>query len=435
MKKAFAVISILAFLLLTACGEKAPQAQSTVAPPSENSAAATGEDQSVPTKNTSYLSPYMQSVTADGYYYIENRVDTGANIKYLDFNSQQSIVLCSSPECAHNSESCRGWIGNVYNTSQIISAANQLLLVYPGNAQNYEMDPKTMFAHIDTIKLDGSDRKTIASYESNFMFTNFFAIDGDTLYYQLDAYGLEDKNSKTTCLESLNLATGQRNTIKAGLSDRTFFMGASGNALFLKEIIPPESVTDARSAYQNQKHRISKLSLTTGEESEILSWLQDDLQEIFVENTLLCVTKEYAVNRFNLTDATQEALFSSNQALQETAQALGQNTKIQPLFLSEANLVCKMTSVGENPMDTKDALIALNLQAQTIQTIQSPTVNEPQDKPLSICAVTKDKLVLITDYTEVQTSFVAEDGTVYPVSLPQPNFVVIPAQEFFAEKQ
>lgn len=111
MKKSIFAISILFVLFFAGCTDSSTShsygsAASGTSSPSDVSSA-----DSFPV-TLSLVSPPDGSssgaITEKGYYSLSALEDGALNIKYLDFQTKEQIVLCNAPNCQHNNETCTG---------------------------------------------------------------------------------------------------------------------------------------------------------------------------------------------------------------------------------------------------------------------------------------------------------------------------------------
>lgn len=415
-------MSLIINFALAACTYQPPQPtqQNNSSSPSKSEKTTNSKLTEVGTQ-IKYVSGYSQSVTEKGYYYIDNRQDSGANIYYLDFDTQQVVVLCSRAECLHNDYACTGWIANPYNSPRIITAQNKLILVYPGNALNFNMDPSTIFPHIDIMDLNGSNKQTLATFKSNMMFTDFFAIDNEYLYYQIDIY---DSESKVTHIEKMNLNTGKTSVIKDFSSRNVFLMGAGTGNLYLKEISFDKSITNERDKFNNQIHDVINLSVSNGQEDKVISWIQGARQELFDNESMLYVSETYEIRKVSFNNK-EDTIIVPSQYLSDFISQKSDNSanvriNFQILLIKDDFIFLNLTFIGETPLHTKNVLVAIDVNNYQITEIPLTTKNNLNEMPLEIRAVSGDNIVVVSEYINVSSAFIASDGTVYPLETTQP---------------
>ena len=73
---------------------------------------------------------------AKGFYFVSAAVrsDDSTSLMYCDYDTMQQLLLCSQPNCAHNTAACNGYLP--YSAGGIVPeiVGQNLVLFYPGNA-------------------------------------------------------------------------------------------------------------------------------------------------------------------------------------------------------------------------------------------------------------------------------------------------------------
>lgn len=69
------------------------------------------------------------AATSDGYYYTLLREDGNLNIHYLDYSTYSDIILCNSPNCTHEDESCGSFIHSNGLVPSLAVVGDRLLVV------------------------------------------------------------------------------------------------------------------------------------------------------------------------------------------------------------------------------------------------------------------------------------------------------------------
>lgn len=122
----------------------------------------------------------------DGFYFVsaDCREDGSTNLLYLDYATGQQVYLCSQPNCSHDTDACTSYLP--YSAGGILSSVvgDRLVLVFPGNLQE-AAGTDTVLPHIETMGLDGSDRKTTVTFGANQVISRPLVTDGQYLYTRL----------------------------------------------------------------------------------------------------------------------------------------------------------------------------------------------------------------------------------------------------------
>lgn len=122
----------------------------------------------------------------DGFYFVsaDCREDGSTNLLYLDYATGQQVYLCSQPNCSHDTDACTSYLP--YSAGGILSSVvgDRLVLVFPSNLQG-AAGTGTVLPHIETMGLDGSDRKTTVTFGANQVISRPLVTDGQYLYTRL----------------------------------------------------------------------------------------------------------------------------------------------------------------------------------------------------------------------------------------------------------
>lgn len=77
---------------------------------------------------------------AKGFYFVSAAVrsDDSTSLMYCDYDTMQQLLLCSQPNCAHNTAACNGYLP--YSAGGIVPeiVGQNLVLFYPGNVHAEE---------------------------------------------------------------------------------------------------------------------------------------------------------------------------------------------------------------------------------------------------------------------------------------------------------
>ena len=126
---------------------------------------------------------------SDGFYYVSSSVrdDGSANLMYLDYATMEKIYLCNQPNCNHDTEACTSYLP--YSAGGILPCVigQNLVLVFPGNVHASADTSSTVMPHLEVMGLDGSNRKTTFTFESNQQINRPLVTDGTNIYCELDS--------------------------------------------------------------------------------------------------------------------------------------------------------------------------------------------------------------------------------------------------------
>ena len=147
----------------------------------------------------------------EGYYHSDIYYGEGASICYLDYETMQDVVLCSSPNCTHDSDACpafypfdgRTLLGGV----RVVGDTLLALQTVPG---------ETTVPHIDRLGLDGSYQNCLAEFGANQQLpgdieTDYYT-DGSFLYFVLNDVDPETAR-RSGSVVSVSLNSGDVKTV------------------------------------------------------------------------------------------------------------------------------------------------------------------------------------------------------------------------------
>lgn len=221
----------------------------------------------------------------EGYYHSDIYYDGGASICYLDYATMQDVVLCSSPNCAHDSDACpafypfdgRTLLGGV----RVVGDTLLALQTVPG---------EDTVPHIDRLGLDGSYQNCLAEFGANQqlpgdMETDYYT-DGSFLYFVLN-----DVNPETTKrsgrVVSVSLNSGEVKTVYQSPETVTQLkiFTAFDRSLVLYEV-QAENLSEIR-------ERFFVRNMDTGDEQEI-DWRSDGTTATMANGRYLWTVDEAA---------------------------------------------------------------------------------------------------------------------------------------------
>lgn len=168
--------------------------------------------------------------STSGFYRTISRDDQNAqNLLYTDFATGQEIYLCNQPNCTHNTDSCTAWLSLSGAVTRVIPVGEKVVILYGGRSYAEGENSKP---HVLLMNPDGSERRTIASFESTDMVAAMprggLARDAENLYFVLQS---QDVNTRT--LYAVNVVTEEVSPVCALPEEEEKIVGGSGDALLL----------------------------------------------------------------------------------------------------------------------------------------------------------------------------------------------------------
>lgn len=221
----------------------------------------------------------------EGYYYATSSEDhTHGNLRFIDKESHQDIVLCASPNCEHDTDACPAYIDTDKDyLPNLVFTDGKLVLFYAGfNSPELQLKPR-----IDIMNADGSGRRTVCTFEANQEYGSGIAGDSQFLYFILTTY---DTESAVNALVKLDMDSGELKTV-CEVDPYSFLMGSYGNKLILKTIgnsmlLFSSESESGESAFLGQQHFLFAVDGTTGEAVPLMNWKQDEYWDVLGDDQL-----------------------------------------------------------------------------------------------------------------------------------------------------
>ena len=178
------------------------------------------------------------AATLDGYYYTVLRPDGNLNIHYLDYASHSDIILCSSPNCTHDNESCSSFIHSNSLVPSLAVVGDRLLIVGGGIGVS---DPEEGdLPYIEVIKLDGNDRKRV--YQANASSEFGALVCDDQNFYTVERITKiqDDIPILTQHIAQIDLNTGEKTVLSDMGTNIVYLCDATGNTIYYYSIEPQD---------------------------------------------------------------------------------------------------------------------------------------------------------------------------------------------------
>ena len=154
---------------------------------------------------------YKGARTSDGMYYLtsEKHLDGAQNIKYIDYATKQSIFLCSSPSCTHDTPACTSYYPTKYAATEIFAAYGHLFLINFSGAEVNTLEMRD---------LNGGNARLLVAMGDGTSFSGanmYCAADPGHFYFCQDS-ALSTENSDIQyqkTLECVDIQTGEQTTV------------------------------------------------------------------------------------------------------------------------------------------------------------------------------------------------------------------------------
>lgn len=298
----------------------------------------------------------------------------------IDYTSHHQVYLCARPECTHDTDDCTSVIrGNIY----VFAANNQLYLL--GTADENSSPPALI-----SSALDGSGRRTLTQFPSNYQFDPRIYTDDTALYILMDIVESQTAQAQRQ-LVRVNLTSGAYDTVCTFPPEYTMLYpaGAAGRRLIFAQLQYDSGAEDYTTVYHF-------LDVDTGSfvEEEKLAvdiqngsfWEGGKLYEILYEEETIRITDPVTGSE-------------STHSYAQVYQIPGYPAFKHDIGAFAVDEGCVGLSLrAEDSSDEKNYVFHLDLNSGEITPFTLFKTFKPQ--PITVMAKQKDILLVTVDYIE-----------------------------------
>lgn len=169
-----------------------------------------------------------------GYYEVIPRADGSALLGFVDFAAKQHIVLCSQPNCTHDSESCPAWYASD-NALRVFPVGDRVAVLQGGAYSSGDGAGQDAVPRVDTMDADGSGRQTVFTFPASCWVSTMphyhMARDDENLYFVVVDSAAGDRQA---ILCAAHIPSGQVFALCGLPEDETHLIGGTDGALLLE---------------------------------------------------------------------------------------------------------------------------------------------------------------------------------------------------------
>lgn len=282
MKNLFCLISLLiGALIFSGCGEKAQTNVSVSRPTQENVRPA-----AMPLHSLQGADGFSTgSGNGEGYFSVSPviRQNGSGNLRYTDYATRQTVILCSQPNCTHSDESCTGWLAPGSGGVVPSVVGETLALVYLGTG-DYDTWGNAALPHIEVMNFDGSARRKVVEFGANERIEKPFFTDGQSLYFRVTS---DQEEGRTASIQQVDLTTGENTQLCALDADRVdWIWGAFDRSVILYRT---KEENGADPFEQVSEYQIYLLNIDTLEKTPVFAWeAQEPMPNLFGSALVIC---------------------------------------------------------------------------------------------------------------------------------------------------
>lgn len=205
-----------------------------------------------------------------GYYSFRLREDASALLCYLDYATEREVVLCSQPNCTHDSDACPAWYP-FDNGLRAVPVGDRLIVLQGGSPNYVDLLGADATSKIQVMNPDGSDRQEVFAFPASSWVSTLprggFARDEAYLYFTITDQSA-GVNARTLCAVD---GAGKVFALCALPEDEERIAGGDGQSLILT-CMPGSSEPDGTQTYTT---RVLRLDLTTLQATPLFSYPAD----------------------------------------------------------------------------------------------------------------------------------------------------------------
>lgn len=361
----------------------------------------------------------------DGYYSISPFVqaDGSTNIQYTDYETMQTVPLCSQVNCTHNTEACTSWLPYNGGGTSLMIVGNELLLVAPGAPGAYDELKERSLPQIRACQLNGSERRKIVEFSANQQLRAPYITDGKKLYGTL-----ETSTEEETILEliKIDLLKGSYTTVTLLDSSKAACVwGAAGEYIVLNEL----AVSGEQAMTQRDYGvRVLRLNVNTLEKELLLEYnVNEGRVALFGKNILYY---DHKTNRMSLIDSlTKESRTIAENFLEQGIALYDLNL----IFYDEPNLLTSMIVPNTTSNQVQRKFQILNADDESEHDTELYYLQDDRSLPIvPIATIGKENsYFVICDETSVQSQGTADEGSKYYISSPAPQYAKITKENYW----
>lgn len=135
-----------------------------------------------------YTDSYIDGYASDEGYYRFVPSKYGKNLlMYTDFSTGQEVYLCNQPNCEHTDSTCTAVFPTFMGFHAAVPVGDTVVIVHGGAPDYSAVLGDNALPSIELMTPDGSERKTVFTFDSNEMLCaqlrDFMARDEENLYF------------------------------------------------------------------------------------------------------------------------------------------------------------------------------------------------------------------------------------------------------------
>lgn len=393
-------------VLLTSCGHL-PQTDESETFPSKGLSAdfqfrsSTDHEIQMLTSPDGFALDYATGSENGAYLSLQLKDEIAFNIAYIDYATQNEVLLCSKPNCSHDDATCTSWVPqNGYG--QLITDGKHLFC-FINDTQNgpaiYRMD------------MNGENRKKLYTFQSGGSFFSGVASDGTYLYFGSSQISEEGKSSGY--IVALSCESGEMFTISE-FAGESYLYSAFGRTLIIRHTVDTGEV------------EFIGIDVDSGEKTILRTWNPIHEFGLCDKDTYVCLDVENYIIRVCSLKSGEEYTFSNIiPQIDEDCICI-----LNGLLDNHIWFTIYTPSIGSILMDTKTYAVDIASGLVTDIDFKIDNLGYTTD-PVDIVAQTDDFYLVRTSIKQFDLTMRTYDGTMATKTLPQACFSIIMKDDFW----
>lgn len=354
-----------------------------------------------------------------GYYYPVVREDGSFNLTYLDYATQQEVVLCAVPNCTHAGESCTSWFPARQGGLVPVNVGEQLLMISRGVDL---LEEQSNAPQIITMDVSGANRKLLTQFASAEELLPPFAGNDAELFCLYQRTTNKESNAKAeTFLVKIDLQTGQCSKLQAFEQQAVKMIGAAGDTILLQKSTPNG---------MNLTHALLRYYIANDTLTEIATWNNDEKLCFTGKNGYGFVNSDGTVTYCDWNDATGQGKTLDGVQLPIDGDWGLEMTDFLDSF--DDKVIFRNVFMGKEPSDRKDTLYGLSLSDNTLTELTlMREIEGGSSAPVEIVCALKERLLVISASHFREKAMLSEDGTPYQTQALCDQYALIPKDAYW----
>lgn len=231
-----------------------------------------------------------------GFYYVQPCQETGYNLWYTDYATQESVVVCANPQCEHCDETCNGWFPCPANPPMPAVWGDNMILVYLGNPFYLDVYGDDCLPKVEIAEKNGANRHEIARLSAAEQIYSKFMVDNNSLFFLVSTVE-KATIQPVQILKSMNLRTGEVVTLDTFSSETMatnyFLEGCNGEYLAIKRITAASGIAEpTKESVASNIHEIMLFDREGNTIKQIMQWNQGEITEYLNDDKLFYFDSE-----------------------------------------------------------------------------------------------------------------------------------------------